>query len=53
MRIQDIVLDCNNYVAVVIWRIEGEAGLEPSGYGKGRNAEWSETEYGMKAIPGM
>lgn len=51
--IRDNVLDCNDCVPVVIWRIEGEAGLKPSGYCKGCNAEWSETEYGMKAIPGM
>lgn len=48
-----IVLDCNDSVPVVIWRIEGEAELEFSGHHKECNAEWSRTEYGMKSIPGM
>lgn len=51
--IQMIVLDCNDCVPVVIWRIEREAGLESSGQHKGCNAERSETEYGIKSISGI
>lgn len=53
LRIQDIVPESDDCEPVVLWRIEGVAGLESNGHCKGCNAEWSETEYGMKSIPGM